>query len=306
MSILKTRWIWFGIFLALLVVSVAALVTWKLKPGIDFVGGTLVEYRYQQPTSVETVRSALATAGFGDAIVQPIDAATVQVRAGVLDQALQTQLQATLAAIGAGSERQLQSIGPTIGRDLTRKAILGVVLAIVGILLYIAWAFRRVPSPLNSWQFGTAAVLTLAHDVLFVLGLFAFLGHFRDFTVDSYFITALLTVMGFSVHDTIVVFDRIRENLLKHRSWPIEQIFDASIAQTVVRSLNTSLTAIIVLVTLLVLGGSSIRPFLVALVAGIAVGTYSSIFVATPLLPVLARIGRQPVTDRSNSADARV
>jgi len=298
-SILKTRWIWFGIFLALLVASVAALGIWKLKPGIDFAGGTLIDYVYTQPTTVDTIRSSLTSAGFDDATVQPIDALSFQVRTSVLSQDDQKKLQSTLAAIGQGSERQFQTIGPTIGRDLTRKAILGVGSSIVGILLYISWAFRRVPRPLNSWQFGIAAVLTLSHDVLFVLGLFALLGHYYGYTVDSYFITALLTVMGFSVHDTIVVFDRIRENLLKHRDWPIQQIFDASIAQTVVRSLNTSLTAIIVLVTMFVLGGPSIRPFLVALIAGIGVGTYSSIFVATPLLPVLARIRRESSNERT-------
>lgn len=292
MSILKTRWIWFGIFLVLLVASIAALATWKLKPGIDFVGGTLVEYQYNPAVSSEAVREAAKTAGLPEVTVQTTGGGTLLIRTQSLSQEDQQKLETTLQQVGQGSQQRLQNIGPTIGRDLTKRAIIGVTLAIVAILFYVAWAFRSVPKPLSSWQFGLAAVLTLAHDVLFVLGLFALLGHFKGYTVDSYFITAILTVMGFSVHDTIVVFDRIRENLLKHRGWPLQKIFDVSIVQTVARSLNTSLTALIVLVTLLVLGGSSIQPFIVALIAGISVGTYSSIFVATPLLPVLA-IGRR-------------
>ncbi len=288
MSILKTRWIWFGIFILLLVASIAALVKWQLNVGIDFKGGTLVEHRFDAPTTSQAVHDALKAAGLAETTVQSVDEQTVIVRAPILTEEQQKQLSAALATMGQGSDQRIESVGPTIGKDLTKKAILGVSLAILGILFYVAWAFRAVPKPLSSWQFGIAAVLTLGHDVLFVLGLFALLGHLYDYTVDAYFITALLTVMGFSVHDTIVVFDRIRENMLRHRDWPLRDVFDVSVAQTVVRSLSTSLTALIVLVTLLVLGGASIKPFLVALVAGITVGTYSSIFVATPLLPVLA------------------
>jgi len=288
MSILKTRWIWFSLFLILLAASLGALAKWHLQPGIDFVGGTSVEYAYSEPVEQGKVLKALTAAGFQDSTVQQTSSDTVLVRTQALSESDQQKLLTTLSGIGQGSEQKLQSVGPTIGRDLTKKAVTGVALAIVGIMLYVAWAFRKIPKPLNSWEFGFAAVLTLGHDVLFVLGLFAALGHFYGYTVDSYFITALLTVMGFSVHDTIVVFDRIRENLLTHRDWSLAHIFDASVAQTAARSFNTSLTAIIVLVTLVILGGESIRPFVVALIAGIGVGTYSSIFVATPLLPVLA------------------
>ena len=299
MSILKTRWIWFSIFILLLVASITALATWKLKPGIDFAGGALIVYKYDAPVSSDTIQKAITDAKLPDATVQlTTDQKTANVRTTTLNQDQQKQLETILSQVGKGSEQQLQNVGPTIGKDLTNKAIIGVSLAILGILLYVAWAFRSVPKPLSPWQFGLAAVLTLAHDVLFVLGLFAVLGHFKGYTVDSYFITALLTVMGFSVHDTIVVFDRIRENMLRHREWPLQTIFDTSIAQTIARSINTSMTALIVLIALLVLGGDSIRPFLIALVAGIGVGTYSSIFVATPLLPVLAT-KRQNADERS-------
>jgi len=234
------------------------------------------------------VLEALTAAGFTDSSAQQTGNDTVLVKTQALNETDQQKFLDTLGSIGQGSAQKIQNVGPTIGRDLTKKAITGVAFAIIGIMLYVAWAFRKVPKPLNSWEFGFAAVLTLGHDVLFVLGLFALLGHVYGYTVDSYFITALLTVMGFSVHDTIVVFDRIRENLLKHRDWSLAHIFDASVAQTAARSFNTSLTAIIVLVTMAILGGESIRPFVIALIAGIGVGTYSSIFVATPLLPVLA------------------
>jgi preprotein translocase subunit SecF len=299
MSILTRRWLWFTIFLGLLVASIGALATWPLKVGIDFAGGTLVEYRYAQMTGVDAVRTTVATTPIKNATIQALDDQTVLIRTPVLTSDEQQQLSTALANVGGGEHRRIETVGPTIGRDLTRKAVTGVSIAILGILLYVAWAFRSVPRPLSSWQFGIAAVLTLAHDVLFVLGLFALLGQLADYTVDAYFITALLTVMGFSVHDTIVVFDRIRENMIRHHEWPLSDVFDASIAQTLVRSLSTSLTALIVLVSLVLLGGTSIQPFVVALIAGISVGTYSSIFVATPLLPVLARLGSRNQSEPS-------
>lgn len=172
-----------------------------------------------------------------------------------------------------------------MGKDLTQKAVLAVILASIAIIMYIAWAFRKVPKPTNSWQFGITAAVALLHDLLITIGAFSLLGHLYGFEVDSLFITALLTVMGFSVHDTIVTYDRIRENLLEHmKDMTFENVVISSINQTLVRSMNTSVTLLLILSSLILLGGESIRPFIAALLIGIAVGAYSSVFLASQLL----------------------
>ena len=168
--------------------------------------------------------------------------------------------------------------------DLKIRAIVAVAVASLAIIIYIAIAFRKVPRPASSWRFGVCAVAALIHDLLFVIGVFAILGHFFGYEINSLFITALLTIMGFSVHDTIVVFDRIRENIIKNPQKSLADNAEISINQTIARSLNTSLTAILVLVSMLILGGSTIRPFTLMLAMGIGIGTYSSIFVASPIL----------------------
>jgi preprotein translocase subunit SecF len=175
-------------------------------------------------------------------------------------------------------------VGPTIGNELKQKAVLAIILACVMIVIYISYSFRKVPKPASSFRFGISAIVALIHDVLVVVGLFAILGYFWHVEIDTLFVTALLTVIGFSVHDTIVVFDRIRENLPRYLSRKFEEVADISITQTLARSLNTSLTVVFVLLALLLFGGESIRWFVVALLVGIISGTYSSIFNATALL----------------------
>lgn len=171
-----------------------------------------------------------------------------------------------------------------IGRELSQKALIALLLASLAIVVYIAFSFRRIPKPASSWRFGIAAVVALIHDVLVVVGIFAILGRFLNVEVDTLFITALLTIIGFSVHDTIVVFDRIRENLLKNMGKRFIDVANLSVVQTLGRSLNTSLTVVFVLIALLLFGGETIRWFVVALLVGIISGTYSSIFNATALL----------------------
>jgi preprotein translocase subunit SecF len=182
------------------------------------------------------------------------------------------------------AELRRETIGPTIGAELLRKAVIALLVAAVTIVFYIAWAFRKVPSPTSSWRFGLSAIVALLHDVLIVVGLFSILGHFFAVEVDALFVTALLTVIGFSVHDTIVVFDRIRENLTRGVSTSFSEVANHSIIQTLSRSLNTSVTVVFVLLAVLLFGGASIRWFVVALLVGIIAGTYSSIFNATPVL----------------------
>mgnify|MGYP001596117994 CR=1 FL=1 len=181
-------------------------------------------------------------------------------------------------------EGQFESIGPVIGGELKLKAIYQLIFVSVGILVYIGYAFRKVAKPVSPVKFGIAAIIALFHDLLFLLGVFSLLGRFKGVEIDSMFVTAVLTVLGFSVHDTIVVFDRIRENLKIFGGQSIEFIINHSIAQTIVRSLNTSLTVLFVLLALLLFGGATIKYFILALFIGIIVGTYSSIFIASPVL----------------------
>jgi preprotein translocase subunit SecF len=190
------------------------------------------------------------------------------------------------------AEENYQTVGPVVSRDLTNKTIWSVVIASIAIILYIAYAFRRTPKPASSWRFGLAAVAALIHDLIITTGFVSIVGHFYSWMqVDALFITALLTIMGFSVHDTIVVFDRLRENLIRKPESDIETLANDSIIQTLSRSINTSLTTILVLTALFLIGGESIRHFVLILIAGITFGTYSSIFIASIILVVWSKNG---------------
>ena len=184
----------------------------------------------------------------------------------------------------AGEIIKSETVGPIVGKETTENAIKSVGVASLAIILYIAYAFREIPKPYSTWKFWISAVVSLLHDVFVVVGIFSLLGHFYGVQVDSLFVTALLTVIGFSVHDTIVVFDRIRENLNKDFRKPFAVVVNESLVQTLGRSLSTSLTVLLTLLALLLFGGESIRWFVVALFVGIFSGTYSSIFNAAPFL----------------------
>ncbi len=211
---------------------------------------------------------------------------SVLVKMGLIEETKITSLKEKVReAFGGMEDVRLETVGPIISKELTNKALLAVAAAIIAIVLYVTWAFRKVPQPASPFAFGFCAIIALVHDVIVVVGAFAIGGHFFHLEIDSLFITALLTVLGFSVHDTIVVFDRIRENLNKY-DYPFEEIVNHSILQTLARSLNTSLTVVFVLLALLLFGGESIKTFVLALLIGVISGTYSSIFNAAPLLVV--------------------
>lgn len=181
-------------------------------------------------------------------------------------------------------EKRFETVGPTVGKELTQKALAAIGVASIAIVVYIAWAFRGIPKPYSPWKFGLSAIVALLHDAFVVLGIFSLLGHLHGVEIDALFVTAMLTVIGFSVHDTIVVFDRVRENLPKMPKSNFTDIVNFSLSETLVRSLNTSVTVLLTLSALLLFGGESIRWFVVALLIGIFSGTYSSIFNASPLL----------------------
>ena len=281
------RKLWFIISLVVIVPGLVSLLISGLKLGIDFTGGTLWEVRFSQPATALEIESALRDAGLDSVIVQqsgPASDETFLIRMPEVPEgsAQKTMLtQALETAIGPFTELEYATVGGALSTQIRNRAILAVALASVGILLYMAYAFRNTQNPL---LYGSSALIAMLHDVLVVLGIFSILGLLFNVQIDALFITALLTIIGFSVHDTIVVFDRIRENLAKHPDESFEAIVDYSLAQTVVRSVNTSLTVIFTLLALVLFGGGSTRMFVLALLVGVVSGTYSSIFNASQLL----------------------
>lgn len=284
MNIIGKRKIWYAISGVLIIPGIIALIMWGLNFGIDFKGGTLMEIQYKYPVSTNEIEDSLRDLNLNNLTITTVSDDTFILKLGTINQEQHLQISSNLAKIGENQEISYQSVGPTVSSDIAKKAIISVILASLAIILYIAYAFRRVPKPASSWKFGICAILALIHDLLFVIGVFAILSHFLGYEIDSLFITALLTIMGFSVHDTIVVFDRIRENLRKHPSENFTTNVNNSILQTLNRSLNTSLTVLLVLAALYFLGGQTLHHFVLALLIGIAIGTYSSIFTASPLL----------------------
>lgn len=275
--------------------SIIAISVWGLKFGIDFTGGSLLEIEYvDKRPSVEEIKQALGQLGLGNVVIQPTGDKGVILRFKDIDENKHQEVLKSLGIEVQDSktiiEKRFDSIGPTIGHELKKKAIYALILAIFAIVAYIAWAFRHVSKPVSSWKYGTVAVLALAHDAILPTGIFSALGKFYNVEIDILFITALLTIMGFSVHDTIVVFDRIRENLRKlKKSEDYSITVNRSINETIVRSINTSLTTLIVLAAIFWLGGESTKNLALALILGITFGTYSSIFVASPLLVVWSK-----------------
>lgn len=268
--------------------SIAALVLWGLRFGIDFKGGTLLEVQFAiDPTpEVGQVVDTLEPLGLQSLTVQPTENRAVLLRYLSSDENANDQVLEKLK--GLDSEvKQLRTnfIGGSVSGQIKKNAVMGIILAVIGIALYIAWAFRRVSAPVTSWEYGLGAIIALGHDILVTIGVFAVLGKFYGIEVGVPFIAALLTILGYSVNDTIVVYDRIRENLLReHGKTDFEETVNRSLNQTLSRSVNTSMTVIITLLAITIFGGESIRYFSLAILVGVTFGTYSSIYVASALL----------------------
>ena len=288
-NLMKYKYLFFAVSLLVILPGVFSLVRFGLRLSIDFTGGTILELSNPKFNSSDTfakVKSTFGSEGIEIASVQKTGAGTYIFHTKSIDAAKKNQLMSVVNKnFGKTVEERFDTVGPVIGAELTRKAILAVVLASAAIIAYIAYAFRQVPKPYSPWKFGVTAVVALLHDVLVVTGIFSLLGHFFGVEIDALFVTALLTVIGFSVHDTIVVYDRIRENLAKESAKvSFVDIVNESLVETLGRSLTTSLTVVFTLLALILFGGESIRWFVVALLVGIVSGTYSSIFNASPLL----------------------
>jgi preprotein translocase subunit SecF len=255
-----------------------------IKLGIDFTGGALLELQFDQEVLPGEVRDVFVDRGYPDTTVQSTGEQAVLIRTKPLDPEVKDQLEDDLVSrFGAMEELRFESVGPTVGAEVTRAATIAVAVAAVFILLFIVFAFRKVP---NAVRYGVCAVAAMLHDILVTVGLFSIAGLALNWQADALFLTALLTVIGFSVQDTIVVFDRIRENIPKRRGESFEMVVNRSLLETIHRSLATQLNAIFVLVALLLLGGATMKQFVAVLLAGLLSGTYSSIFNAVPLLVV--------------------
>ncbi len=285
MNLIGKRKIWYSISLVMIVPGVISLLLFGLKLGIDFRSGELLVARGNVASS--TVSDAAKGLSLQD--IQVVQSGSNQTQIRFRDAAAESsheadhqKFKAALAAKGI-EELSFDSVGPTVSSTIALSAITSLVLVSLAIVLYVAFAFRNAPPPVSPWSFGFMAIAALLHDALFVLGVFSLLGHFFGVEVDSLFVTAILTVIGFSVHDTIVVFDRIRENLRRDKG-SFETVVNNSILETIARSINTSMTVLLTLLALFLFGGQSIRLFVLALLIGIASGTYSSIFNASPLL----------------------
>lgn len=292
LDIVGKRYWYFALSLVIIIPGLISLLVWGLPLGIDFTGGSLWQVQLPAasgPVQPAEVKQIFTDFGYTDALVQTSTSEklddTVIIRAKQISQEDKTAIETALEAKFGGQsvEQRFESVGPAVGQEVAQRATLAVVLAAAAILLYITFAFRKVPSP---FRYGTAAIIALVHDSLVVLGLASLAGHFLGFEVDALFLTALLTVIGFSVHDTIVVFDRIRENIVRYRGQQFETVVNRSIIETLSRSLNTQLTVLFTLTALLLLGGATIQYFVLTLLIGILSGTYSSIFNAAPILVV--------------------
>ena len=291
MNIIGRMKIWFLISGITICAGIAAISIYKPQYGIDFTGGSLLELAVPATLTKEVAHEVATDSKIEVGTITTSDNNVFLIRTKPITEsdknvfltALKSKVGESAEAI---EERRFETIGPTVSADLVKKALISVILASFAIIAYIAFVFRKLPDHSQSWRFGITAVVALMHDLLVTIGIFTLVGHFLGWEIDSLFITALLTVMGFSVHDTIVVFDRIRENVRRFPDHSFSNVSNESVVQTLGRSLNTSMTILITLATLLFLGGSTLQPFVFTLIMGILVGTYSSIFTATPLLVV--------------------
>jgi preprotein translocase subunit SecF len=291
LPIIKLRNVWFTVSGAIIIASIAVLFVFPLKFGIDFNGGSLMDLTFggARP-SPAALTAELATLGHHDTVTQTIGTNEVLIRLEKLDEQPHQDLLAALKKqYGDITEVSFESVGPTVGAELRQQAVWSILLVLIGIASYVAYAFRKVSRPVASWKYGLITLIVgVLHDVLLPVAAFALLGHFALAEADSAFIAAILTVLGFSVHDTIVVFDRIRENLLR-TGGNFEDIVERSVNETLSRSINTSLTATIPLVAIYFWGGQSLKNFAFTLIIGLVAGTYSSIFLASPLLVIMQK-----------------
>jgi len=291
MFIIKYKKIFLSLSIILVLISVIFIFTFGLKPGIDFKGGALLEVSYPNGRpDISLLENDVKNLNLGQSLIQPTGDSSGSLGYPVKTRDLSELEHETLAqslSIGGKypvTEKGFTSIGPSVGSELARKAILSIIFVIMAIILFITYAFRKVSKPVASWKYGIITIVTLLHDIIIPTGIFALLAHYNGAEVDTLFVLALLTILGLSVHDKIVVFDRIRENLKEGKNMSFEETVGISTSQTIVRSINITLTIIGVLVPLYLFGPETTKTFALILTIGLFFGIYSSLFFASPLL----------------------
>lgn len=290
MFIIKNKFVFLTISGLIVLASILSVCIFGLKYSIDFKGGTELEVAYTNTRPDMTlIQGVLSKDSISDAVAQEEGTNGLSIKSHPLTETERTNLVSDLSIGGTYplTETNFTSIGPSVGQELASKAIVAIISVVIAIVLYIAFAFRTVSKPVSSWKYGLIAIATLVHDIAIPSGVFALLGHFYGAEVDTLFVVALLTVLGISVSDTIVVFDRIRENLKLHTGKNFAETVGNSLNQTFVRSINTSLTVILVLLALFFFGPTTTKNFALVLIVGMFFGTYSSIFVASPILVIV-------------------
>ncbi len=297
MFVVRNRIIFFILTGLLTLGAIGALVFWTPTLSIDFTGGSLVDVNYTSARpELSALRTALVTAGFKDATVRESGTTGIAVRAHTLTPEEHNAVLSALTVNGSATltEDRFTSIGPSLGSELSTKALYAMLAVIAAIVLYIAWAFRKVSKPVSGWVYGLTVIAILVHDILIPAGFYAVLAHFTGVQVDTLFVVALLAILGYSVNDTIVIFDRVREHLGRNEKSGQKQSFDEvvgrSISETLGRSINTSLTVVLALLALAFFGSPVTVDFALVLLAGVVAGTYSSILLAAPLLVPLAKV----------------
>jgi preprotein translocase subunit SecF len=309
LQFVKIRKYWYAISGLMIAISLVALFSWGFRLGIDFTGGTLLGIDFLQGRpSPQALQEKLSELNLGDVSAQPSGESEMLIRLRDINEDEHQQILQTLKTNFANvpppqaaklqtsdviNELRFESIGPIIGQELRDKSVVALLLSLIFIIAYIAYAFRKVSYPVSSWKYGVTAIIALAHDLIIVCGLFSILGHFLNWEINVLFITALLTTLGYSVNDSIVVFDRTRENLFHEKNKEFAEVVNESVNQTMARSINTSFTTLLVLIAIFVFGGESIKEFVLALMAGVFIGTYSSIFIASPLLVDWFQFGKK-------------
>lgn len=304
MFIIKNRKIFYILSAILLISSVVSLLVWGLEVGIDFKGGSAIEIRYtetklDQATIEKNISTMAEEISLGNYVLQSVGDTDYSIKSRLVTDIERQKIENAFSNNGAVKTelKKVNSIGPLIGKEAAQKAIISIILVILCIVLFITFAFRKVSKPVQSWKYGLMAIVALAHDVIIPTGVFSILGHFKSYEVDTLFVTALLVILGFSIHDTIVVYDRIRENLKNSISAndkkSFETIVGESVNQTFVRSVNTSMTTILALFVLYFLGPEATQHFSLALIIGVGIGTYSSIFIASALLVTIEKFQKR-------------
>ena len=283
-NFLKYKKIYYILSALLVLVAIFSLLFFGLNFGIDFLGGSILEADFEARPANTVIQEKLKDLNLGDLTIQPTQENGVIIRMREIDEATHQQIVSKLVELSKIEEKRFESVGPVIGEELRQKTIILIAVSLIALLIYIAVSFRKVSRPISGWQYGITSILALTFDVLITVGLFALLGKFYNIQFNIPIVTALLTILGYTINDKVIVFDRIRENILRSRGLDFENLVNQSLNQTLSRSLSTGFCSLLVLFFIFLFGGETLKYFSLTLIIGIIIGTYSSLFLATPFL----------------------